>query len=365
MSESRYTPGFATRPPDDFGSNGQEVPADDDRPRSWLPRDIEPVLSGTFEPPKPTVGERDDGAGMFYPGRKHTVASESEGGKTWLLLAAIRTELERGNAAVYLDFEDSEGGIVGRLLSLQVPAAALRDRFVYLRPEEPLDVAGRADLAQVLGDVRPTLVAIDGVTEAMVLHGLDPVSNKDAAAFGRMLPTAIAAKGPAVVSLDHVTKSAEGRGRYAIGAVHKLNGLDGAAYILENRNAFGVGITGRSTVLLSKDRPAQLRRHGKRTQGGLHWFADLVIESQHDDFVMADLAAPGEREGSGEWRPTALMTRVVETLRKAGKPLSQRVICDTTTGNAQQLRQALSFLIADGYISANTPHSLVKNYPED
>jgi hypothetical protein len=30
------------------------------------------------------------------------------------------------------------------------------------------------------------------------------------------------------------------RSRYAIGAVHKFNALDGAAYILENRQPFGV-----------------------------------------------------------------------------------------------------------------------------
>ena len=38
----------------------------------------------------------------------------------------------------------------------------------------------------------------------------------------------------------------EHRGRYAIGGVPQLNGLDGAAYTMEAREPFGIGITGRA-----------------------------------------------------------------------------------------------------------------------
>ncbi|MBB5785986.1 AAA family ATPase [Jiangella mangrovi] len=343
--------------------NGQ-LPKDSSEPadkvRSWRPQDISSVLDGTYEPPQATVGARSDGIGMFYRSRKHTVSSESEGGKTWLLLATSITEIERGNSVVYLDFEDEAGGVVGRLMSMQLPAQSIRDRFAYVRPEQPLDVVGRSDLAQALGDMHPTFVVIDGVTEAMVLHGLDPLSNKDAATFGRMLPTGIANMGPAVCSLDHVTKAAEGRGRYSLGAVHKLNGLDGAAYVLENRTPFGIGLTGRSTVKIGKDRPGQLRRHGKPSSGGMHWFADLVLDSQHESFVLADIEPPTEKT-TGDFRPTVLMGRVVEALNTHG-PLSQRRICAAVRGNAKSIREALDFLILDGFVSESTPHTLLKTY---
>lgn len=74
----------------------------------------------------------------------------------------------------------------------------------------------------------------------MALHGMEMTDNTDVAKFGKLLPRQIAAAGPAVVSLDHVVKNREARSRYAIGGVHKMNGLNGAAYTLENRQPFGI-----------------------------------------------------------------------------------------------------------------------------
>lgn len=49
---------------------------------TWEPVDLADVLDGTWKPPEPTVGRRSDGVGLFYPGKKHTISSESEAGKT-------------------------------------------------------------------------------------------------------------------------------------------------------------------------------------------------------------------------------------------------------------------------------------------
>lgn len=271
--------------------DGQEL--DEPTRRSWRPVDLADVLAGRYRPPMPTVGARDDGVGLFYPGRMHSVAAESEAGETWLMPAAAASEMAAGNAVAYLDFEDDEGGIVGRLLAMGTPADHIRDRFIYIRPEGSIKALGaRDDLLQALGDARPTLVTLDGVTEGMVMHGLDPLSNADVAEFGRILLRPIADTGAAVVTLDHVTKDRDGRGRYALGAVHKLNGLNGAAYALENREPFGVGVTGRSGLYITKDRPGQLRRHAVNSAGGTKWFADLVGTSHADDFIEISIAPP-------------------------------------------------------------------------
>ena len=367
---------IARRDADDRRRYGDRVddpdpyPADEDEPawRSWQPVDLGPVLDGTYQPPTPTVGERVDGVGMFYPGRKHTVASESEAGKTWLALHGTVAELDRGNAVVYVDFEDDEGGIVGRLLAMQVRPQVIRDRFAYLRPEGPVtDLVNRSDLLQALGDLEPTFAVVDGVTEGMTLHGLDPLSNKDAATFGKILPGWIAAQGPAVASLDHVTKSPDGRGRYALGAAHKLNGLNGAAYLLDIRRPFGIGLTGRSTVKLAKDRPGQLRRHGLHSSGGLHWFGDLVLDSQHETFIVATVEAPHERPD--DFRPTHNMAKVAKILDDAAEPLSENGVVIRVGGNAANARQALAFLVDDGYVHREAGpnnaklHKLVKAYP--
>ena len=46
--------------------------------------------------------------------------------------------------------------------------------------------------------------------------------------------------------VDHVTKSKDDRGRYAIGAQAKLAGIDGAAYSVKMVSPFGRGRTGRA-----------------------------------------------------------------------------------------------------------------------
>lgn len=330
--------------------------------RSWRPVDLTAVLDGQWQPAEPTVGARSDGIGMFYPGKVHTVSSESEGGKTWLILAAVLAELRAGNSVVYCDFEDDEGGIVGRLLTLQADRLDLAARFHYVRPMDPLGNGIHLDdLDALLREVRPTLGVVDGVTEAMTLHGLDTNSNSDAAKFGRMLPRRLAAAGAASVSLDHVTKSADGRGRYSLGAVHKLNALDGAAYVLENRQSFGVGITGRSTIKIAKDRPGQLRRHALTSSGGLHWFGDLVMTSHGEHFAEVEISPPTSTE-STEFRPTHLMGAICEAIEKAGKPLSGKQIEALVKGKATTIRTARALLEVEGYITDRTPYSLLKHW---
>jgi hypothetical protein len=344
------------------GAQAEHRDGAESEPRTWRPVDLTAILTGAHKPITPDVGARVDGVGMFYPGRCHTIASESEAGKSWLAEHVCAHELGRENHVAYIDFEDEADTVVGHMLTLQVAADVIRERFHYLRPESPItDPVNRGDLAEILGDTRPTFTAIDGVTEGMVLHGLDPLSNRDCAIFGQRLPTAIARRGPAVVSLDHVTKSTDGRGRYAIGAVHKLNGLNGAAYLLDNRTPFGIGRKGKSTIKIAKDRPGQLRRHGLPSSGGLHWFGDLVLDSQSETFAELEIEAPNERDPN--WRPTELMQRVADALRQHG-PLSQRRIEAAVTGKSATLRAAVDYLILDGYVSDKTPHTLLKSYPK-
>lgn len=65
---------------------------------TWRRVDLGPVLDGTYTPPAPTIGRHDDGAGMFYPGRLHSIYAEPEAMKTWLALTVAVGELARGNA---------------------------------------------------------------------------------------------------------------------------------------------------------------------------------------------------------------------------------------------------------------------------
>lgn len=348
---------------DDLGVGAARKPANDDERHTWRRVDLGPVLDGTWRPPKPTVGARDDDVGLFYSGKLHTISSESEAGKSWFALAACAHELRAGNAVIYLDFEDDEGGVVGRLLTIGADPEAIRERFGYIRPLDRVnDGFNAADLRDEIEALHPTLVIIDGVTESMVMHGLNPLDNKEIAEFGRLLPRLIASTGAAVVCLDHVVKDREGRGRYSLGGVHKLNGLDGAAFVLENRQPFGIGITGRSTIRIAKDRPGQLRRHALPHGSGLHWFGDIVLTS-HDE-TYADLEITSPREQDPNFRPTHNMTKVASLVGQQPDGVSGKRVQDILGGNAANNRKAIAYLILDGYIT-ESPHKLIKPYPPE
>lgn len=336
---------------------------------TWRPRDLEDVLDGTYKPPQPTIGRRNDGIGLFYPGRMHSVVGESEGGKTWFALMAVASELAAGNAVVFLDFEDDAPGVVGRLLALGASVQDIRDRFAYIRPEEPLTVGiNRLEIGQALNDLRPTFVPVDGVTEGMAMHGMELKDNTDIAKFGRMLLRPIAEMGAAVATLDHVTKDREGRGRYAIGGVHKLNGINGAMYVLENRTPFGIGLTGKTTVRIAKDRPGQLRRHSLPHSSGMHWFADFVLKSHDATFTEASLYPPVEDDKP--FRPEQVMKKIAAALERANEPLGVNDVQDRVGGKKDVTRTALAALVDEGYVEVNPGpnrsklHTLVKPFEE-
>ncbi len=195
-------------------------------PVSWRRQALDDVLSGTAVQPVPTLLTRTDGASLLYPGRLHSVHGETESLKSWLVLYAAKQELDKGHTGLYLDFEDSADTVVGRLLALGCTSEAVDAHFRYVRPMEPVvqpELLAR-DVAQPLLESDPTLVVLDGVTEAMSLLGYDPLSNANVASFIAHLPRPFTSGGAAVGLVDHVTKN-NSSGRYAIGGQHKLADL--------------------------------------------------------------------------------------------------------------------------------------------
>lgn len=354
-----FGPGGEEPPIEDWvgGLPSEQEPGGEPAPRTWGAQDLRTVLDGSYRPPQPTVGRRDDGVGLFYPGRMNSVASESEAGKTWFALIACLQEINDRNHVLYIDFEDDAGGVVGRLLCLGANPADVLEFFHYVRPENAMGPVDQVDLAAVLENT-PTLAIVDGVTEGMSLFGLELKDNTDIAKFGRLLLRPLQHAGAAVVTLDHVVKSSENRGRYSIGGVHKLNGLNGVAYMLENRRPFGIGVTGKSTIRVAKDRPGQIRKNGLSHSSGMHWYADLVVKSESQEYAEAHLYAPSvrdddEREADeGARRLRALQTRVLDALAGAPGPLPGKGIEDRVEGRAVDVRRAVAALIDSGRIVA-------------
>jgi hypothetical protein len=173
----------------------------------------------------------------------------------------------------------------------------------------------------------------------------------------------LTASGVAQVSFDHVTKDREGRGRYAIGGVHKLNIVSGAGYTLENRQPFGIGVTGRSTLKIAKDRPGQLRRNAIDK-----WYGDLVLPSNADGSAEVSIESPqerlAEREAGPAFRPTNLMEKISRYLE--GEPAdSQNQILNDVPGKRDGKIAALKILKEEGYVTTAKPYESLKPYREN
>lgn len=311
----------------------------------WTPILLAPVAAGGEPRPTPTVGIAPDGSGgLLYPGRRHAIVSESEAGKSWLAMLQVQAEAARGNHALVIDFEDDEHGFTSRAIDMGIPVEHLDTLIHYYRPDSPIDTMTAPIVGHMLRDWQPSIVVCDGITDGMGLHGLNPLDNKDVAAFSRLLLRPLTETGAALVALDHVTKSSEGRGRYALGGVHKLNDVNGAQFLLDNRQPFGHGLTGRSGLFVGKDRPGLLRALGRRSAVG-YWIGDLVGESLGAGALHLNLLPPPEKVEA--FRPTVLMERVRDAIRNAPEPLTTNGILDRVQGKAQDVRTAIACLVDD------------------
>jgi hypothetical protein len=149
--------------------------------------------------------------------------------------------------------------VVSRLKILGVPEQAILDRFGYVSPSEPLPPEGVEGLEAWIEAAH--LVVLDGVTDAMTLHQWNPLDNKDAAEFMQRLvgPFSSGARRPAVLMVDHVTKSKDNRGRYAIGAQHKLAAVQ-VQFTVEMTMPFDQDDDGTIALSVTKDRYGQIQR---------------------------------------------------------------------------------------------------------
>ena len=226
----------------------------------WERIDLFPWLQGPMPDDSPKLGVRTDGVRVLYPGRIHAINGEPESGKTWLAQFLAAQELAGGHKVLYLDYEDGPAAFASRMAALGVPARIVVTALHYHRIEAPWSEEARAVLATATANGF-SLAVIDGVTEAMAACGLDPLGNADVAKWWAMLPKPLTRSGAAVLIIDHVAKDREGRGRWALGAQHKLSAVDGAAFALETRAPFGRGKRGSSTIFIRKDRPGWLRQN--------------------------------------------------------------------------------------------------------
>lgn len=316
---------------------------------TWSPVDLAPVLAGEYLDPPPTMLHRTDGVALLYDGAVHVIAGESESGKTWLALCAALELIQDNQRVVFIDFEDRADRVIGRLLGLGATFDQIRANFSYIRPDRPLDDDGRTQLAPHLHGAR--LVILDGVTEAMTLHGYDLNSNADTALYLALLPRWIADHGPAVVMIDHLPKDKEKHDRHAIGAQHKLAGIDGVQYLVKMIQPFARGRRGLARVDIGKDRPGHVRSeaHGRT-------IAEFTLDASGDELVLIahlmPVTARQDADGAA-FEPTHLMEKISRYVQ-ANPGMSKKAIEGALNGKTDTKRLALELLVTRGHIGVKT-----------
>jgi KaiC/GvpD/RAD55 family RecA-like ATPase len=317
---------------------------DDHRTAAWSPLDLGDVLSDDYEPLLPEVLERPDGKAMFYPKRVNMLMGESGGGKSWVALVAVGAALAAGAAAVYVDLEDHPRSITERLRALGVAPEAIRDRFYYVRPDVAAKHAEVAQVRALLADIRPAMLVIDSVGEAMALHGLKQNDDDAVAQWFTFMPREWA-KETCVILIDHVPKSQDADPLQAIGSQRKKAAIDGAMYRVTQVKPMGRGLTGRLTLTTAKDRNGA---HALKSKACEIEFAS----SEDGSVVTVAMGMPEERDDDGHVkRPTVLMERVSELLER-NPGLSGHQIETTVSGKASGIRKAIAVLVSEGYVRA-------------
>jgi hypothetical protein len=310
----------------------------DHEPHSWQPVDL--LAVGT-SPSPPTIG------GLLYPGKRHVFVGEPDACKSWLAAALCVEEVEKGNAAVYIDADGNGGEVMlERLRALGLTDKQIASGIRFVEPDEPMvnptkpEVA--TDFGRMLSEEPVTIVVGDSVDALLYLHGLDPNATRDCEHFYHELVDRWRAHDAAVLLLDHVVKNRDQRGHFAIGSQRKTGKAE-LALGLEVAVPFTRGGRGVVRLLTHKDRPGY---HPRPKLGEL----ELVSDAESGR-VTWTIRPAGEQAGV-EFRPTVLMERVSLHVEKflPEEELSMSQVLEDVKGKDKGLRRAVEVLIKEGYL---------------
>jgi hypothetical protein len=335
MSTPRYTVDHFNDIPglDPSSSNGAGPDRD-----SWLPLNLADLDDTPPQPP--TLG----GFGIVYHGKRHVFSGPQESAKT-LAAYAIGIETLRAIPNRYIaiiDFEMGRRSARTRLLELGATQAELA-RILYIEPEVPANI----DRIALLVAMQPQVVIIDAAAGAYALQSLDDNNRGDVERFAALYTNAFFQAGIATITLDHVVKNTETRGKYAIGSERKTGGVDvhlGFDTILPIKR----GSTGLYKITTHKD------RDGWHERGRL---ADLHLTSNPDTHQITwewRQTEHAEHQAGDVWMPTILMEKISGVLQKLDEPISRNQLELSVSGKHDHKRDAIDHLVRLHY-ATETP----------
>lgn len=247
--------------------DGEGVDPEDD-PDEVIPgwEEVDLATYSIDDQPAPAHGliADTDGWALFYPASINEVHGKSESMKTWVALTCLVEAVQRGEYAVFLDFEDGPGPIAARLRAYGLDDAAIA-RVQYRYVTNGISMKKLKKLIKSLLRNQPSVAIVNGVIEALALQSIDTIDNRGYTAWVRMYPRPLADGGACVILIDHTSIKDSGNGS-ALGATAKMNIIQGASYEVVIEKEFAPAkdriVTGVTQLKLSKDRPGHVRRHG-------------------------------------------------------------------------------------------------------
>lgn len=264
--------------------------------------------------PMPTIGLREDGQALLYPGKVHWLAGEPGGGKTWVALLWALEQVQAGGSVLYVDMESDPVTITSRLRTLGVTQEEI-PLVRYLRVRwDPVSLANAvAELCDRVVSHKPTLVVVDGMAQALAQLGRDENSNSDVSSFTNAVLRPLADAGPAVVVVDHMAKPQQGdrgqQSRYARGASAKLADATGVAYVLETITPFSRTKDGLAKLRVGKDRNGAVGAAGETV-------AEIVFNCA-DEGMAIGVRKPAPGQSSGRFIPDGVMRKISKELEAA------------------------------------------------
>lgn len=316
--------------------NGDETHAEPHRADSWYPKDL--IMVGAEPPQPPTLVQTPQGEGVLYRGVTHMLSGEPEALKSWVALIAAREEIQAGHNVLWIDTDGAgPGDTLDRLKALGLDAHQITHQFGYIEPDEPVT---RDQLIELNGMWHPTLVVIDSLNPAMVLHGMDPNGETDVERFRRLMLGCW--DGATELLLDHVAKDKEKRGGYSIGSQRK-QALVKVHIQMEVVDRLSRDSTGVARMSATKDRPGWHHRG----PGGRIGELTITPNAGTVSYAVNLTRLSGK---SGGFRPTALMEKASEAIAAAGCPVTKQDLSTKVKGRAAFLQQAVDLLVEEGYV---------------
>lgn len=238
------------------------------------------LQNGPIERPVPTIFERTDGIGLLYEGKKNMVYGDAGSGKTHFALAAVKSVLDQGHRAAYIDMDgNGEAEILARLVEDQKADPEKVGSWEWFRYVEPELVDLEHKILPNLWTWGPRLVVVDSMTQLMAQSGKKSNLPDELTTVSQRFLDPLSRRGIASLTLDHVSKGSQGDdGPGGTGAKNAI--ITGVSLFLTPKQTFTRGQDNRAFIFLKKERGGGLGQHSVREEDKkMPRVADFVLRA--------------------------------------------------------------------------------------